>query len=275
MIRMSARSLLSGGPLLALFALAALLAGCGDDGEDSFSGDDRSTTTTAKEKTTTTEAEDTSPVKDDSASADQSDAEPWARTAQDLRKEVGSTVEFDCPPDGTGGSVWGVNVYTDDSSVCTAAVQVGLISFEEGGTVTIEVLEGQDVYEGGEANGVVSSRYGSWGGSFAFPDAEKLDIGSTVDWGTTARDFKGGDSMTFTVTCPPGVAPGSLWGTGVYTEDSSICTAAVHSGVITLDAGGTVTFTLLPGQDSYEGTEANGVSSGDWGTFGGSFRIDS
>jgi hypothetical protein len=36
-----------------------------------------------------------------------------------------------------------------------------------------------------------------------------------------------------------------------------------------------VTFTLLPGQDSYQGSEANGVSSGEWGTFGGSFRIDS
>lgn len=258
---------------LAVLAAGLLLAGaCSrDDSDDSF--EKKSTTT---EKTTTTEASTTSDTgdKDDSASPDQSGAEPWSRTAQDLRGEVGTEVEFECPAGGRESAVWGVNVYTDDSSVCTAAVQMGLITLAGGGDVKIEVLDGRDFYDGGEANGITSSRYGEWGGSFEFPGAEPLDVGSNIDWGTPALEFKGRDETTFTVGCPPDGTPGSLWGSNPYTEDSSICTAGAHTGVITVKDGGKVTFTLTAGQESYEGSEANGVTSADYGSYGGSFRID-
>ncbi len=56
-------------------------------------------------------------------------------------------------------------------------------------------------------------------------------------------------------------------------DDSSICTAAVHRGDITLASGGTVTYEIAPGQDSYEGTEQNGIISRDWGTWAGFFVI--
>jgi LCCL domain-containing protein len=98
--------------------------------------------------------------------ADDTVGDPWAATASEHRLEVGEQFDYDCPADGQAYIVWGVDVYTDDSSVCTAAVHAGLITLGEGGTVTIEMREGEDSYEGSERNGVTTSSYGQWGGSF-------------------------------------------------------------------------------------------------------------
>jgi hypothetical protein len=62
--------------------------------------------------------------------------------------------------------VWGDGPFTDDSSVCTAGVFVGAITFEDGGTVTIEMTGPQESYEPAEANGVSTFEYGEWPGSF-------------------------------------------------------------------------------------------------------------
>jgi hypothetical protein len=67
--------------------------------------------------------------------------------------------------------VWGDGIYTDDSSVCTAAVHAGLITVAEGGRVVIEISAGLDAYEGATANGVTTLPYASWPGSFGFPGA--------------------------------------------------------------------------------------------------------
>src|SRR6266851_3375642 len=63
---------------------------------------------------------------------------------------------------GAPGNVWGTDVYTDDSSVCTAAVHAGLISLAGGGAVEIEIRSGLPGYLGSSRNGVSSSGYGAW-----------------------------------------------------------------------------------------------------------------
>lgn len=68
----------------------------------------------------------------------------------------------------------------------------------------------------------------------------------------------------FRYGCPPGGTLFPVWGTRTYTSDSSICSAAVHAGLITLETGGTVTFELRRGRDSYRGTRRHGVTSRDW-----------
>ena len=74
----------------------------------------------------------------------------------------------------------------------------------------------------------------------------------------------------FLYECPPaswvllGDARLGVWGTRVYTADSSVCAAAVHWGLITVADGGTVTIEVRPGRDSYRGTRRNGVVSMDW-----------
>jgi hypothetical protein len=66
--------------------------------------------------------------------------------------------------------VWGTDIYTDDSSVCTAAVHAGLIDYEDGGEVVIEIRAGESSYLGTTANGVTTLDYGAWRRSFVFVD---------------------------------------------------------------------------------------------------------
>ncbi len=90
----------------------------------------------------------------------------WHDNALPHRGELGQQLDYACPPDGGLGSLWGTDTYTDDSSVCMAAVHVGLFTREEGGIVRIVVRSGLEAYEGSVRNGIVSEDYGSWQGSF-------------------------------------------------------------------------------------------------------------
>ena len=80
-----------------------------------------------------------------------------------------------------------------------------------------------------------------------------------------------GDRFTF--VCPAYGSPDSVWGTGVYTDDSSACGAAALEGRITLAGGGTVTIDLRPGQSSYKGSTSNGVTANSYGAFDRSFAL--
>ena len=98
------------------------------------------------------------------------------------------------------------------------------------------------------------------------------NAGTLITWGTQAKELGGKEGQQFTLTCPAnGEYSGRLWGTDYYTDDSSICTAAVHSGLITKASGGTVRIELRAGASSYQGTTRNGLSSSNYGSWGGTF----
>jgi hypothetical protein len=78
-----------------------------------------------------------------------------------------------CPPGGTAATVWGTDVYTDDSSICNAAVHAGLITYAAGGVVTLEVRGAGEQFPGSTRNGVTTSNWGSWGRSFVFTQSGK------------------------------------------------------------------------------------------------------
>ena len=64
----------------------------------------------------------------------------WMATAEKLRGQNGKQFTFVCPPWGVEEEhIWGTDVYEDGSPVCIAAVHAGLITFRDGGTVTIEI----------------------------------------------------------------------------------------------------------------------------------------
>lgn len=90
----------------------------------------------------------------------------WAAHATYYRGQDSLTVAYDCPANGNHHSLWGVDVYTDDSSVCTAGVHAGKITFASGGRVVIEIRPGEESYESSTRNGVTSSSWPSWPGSF-------------------------------------------------------------------------------------------------------------
>lgn len=56
-----------------------------------------------------------------------------------------------------------------------------------------------------------------------------------------------------------------------YLRRASTQCEAVHADLTTVESGGTVTFGLVDGQDNYEGTEANGVTSLPYGSYDASF----
>jgi LCCL domain len=204
----------------------------------------------------------------------------WEATAASLTGDVGTTFTMTCSPGGTMHSVWGSDVYTADSSICTAAVHSGLITYERGGTVTIELRPGRPLYGSSERNGVTTSAFGEYRRSFVFksgtngsapPEAEDA---TPILWNTSASilTYEAGKSYKF--KCPAGgTITGYVWGTDVYSADSSICAAAVHVGAISLASGGTVTIELRPGQSSYQGTTRNGVKSIDYGAYPHSFVV--
>ena len=92
----------------------------------------------------------------------------WSTAAGTFKTDPGLTYKFQCPEHGTAGVVWGSDVYTGDSSVCTAAVHAGIITLEGGGVVTIEFRPGRKAYGSTLRNGITSSNYGEYPNSFVF-----------------------------------------------------------------------------------------------------------
>lgn len=252
-----------------MVALAALTAGCG--GSDKSAAPAATTTTTNATDSTAT----TAPGSSGGSGSNGAD-DPWNADAQQYRTKDGEEFSFECPAPGEASQIWGVETYTDDSSVCTAAVQVGLITFEDGGTVDIKITGPQDEFPAGEANGVTSTRYGSWEGSFIFPKAPP-GSGSFADaassWARNATEYRDKVGEQFTISCSADGNFGAVWGTDTYTADSSICTAAVHAGALEKADGGKVTIRIAAGEQQYKGSTANDVTSNDYGKYDSSFTI--
>lgn len=85
--------------------------------------------------------------------------------------------------------------------------------------------------------------------------------------------FRGMTGKEFALTLT-GTNDGSIWGTDIYTYDSNLATAAVHANALEDGETGTVLITVLPGQDSYSGSERNGITSEGFGSWHGSYRIE-
>ncbi len=80
-----------------------------------------------------------------------------------------------------------------------------------------------------------------------------------------------GESFEFEVT---GSQSGSVWGDGVYTDDSDLGAAAVHAGALHVGERGRVRITLLPGRSSYDGAIRNGVASRSYNAWQSSYRVE-
>lgn len=257
-------------------ALAVTLAACGASGE----GTADAPTTTAAESTTTTPTstsdDTTSTQPDDGGDGDDPVAADVGFKAGEYRDRVGDLIAVDCEPIEEPGTIWGAGIYTDDSSVCTAAAHVGLLDLADGGEVTIVISEGLDEYEAATANDLTSLAYAGWGGSFQFPDAPPEDLDfepADLNWTTSAVQLELEEGDSAAVTCASNGSPVRVWGTGTYTSDSSICSAAAYEGLIDVADGGTVMLEVIEGQDAYEGGEANGITSQDYGSWDTSFRF--
>jgi hypothetical protein len=84
-----------------------------------------------------------------------------------------------------------------------------------------------------------------------------------------------GKTLSFRVTGPPpGIAAQmGVFGTDVYTTDSSLAGAAVHAGAIQPGKTGIVRVTIVGQHAGFQPSIRNGVTSAPWGTWTG-FRIE-
>ena len=204
--------------------------------------------------------------------------EAWSTGANSRVVANGVPMAFACPG-GVGPHVftrrglWGTDIYTHDSVPCLAGVHAGLITREAGGTVTVFFAPGQESYAATTRFGVTSEAYGAYGRSFVLvkPDGTAPAAIPTAAEGANWNprhylpDRKPGERYIF--FCPPGVAMTGLWGTDIYTDDSRVCTAAVHAGLVTQAAGGAVILEIRPGQAQYPASTRNGVTSASWGSY--------
>jgi hypothetical protein len=156
------------------------------------------------------------------------------------------------------GSVWGSGPYTADSNICAAALHSGVIG-AQGGQVRAVAEPGQQSYAGSVRNGVQTSNWGGYGSSFR---VEPVRVEAEA-----CRAYPGG-AGPYVCGCT-GTEQGSVWGSGPYTADSNLCTAARQAGVIG-PRGGTVSVLGLGGLGSYAGSDANGVRTSNWGSYGAS-----
>lgn len=83
------------------------------------------------------------------------------------RGNINQTYSFTVTGSNSGG-IWGTNIYTDDSNVAVAAVHAGFAQLNQNTVVTLMMLAGQSSYASTTQNGITSSGWGGWGGSYSF-----------------------------------------------------------------------------------------------------------
>ena len=79
-----------------------------------------------------------------------------------------------------------------------------------------------------------------------------------------------GATYYFRVT---GTDTGMAWGTDVYSGDSHIALAAVHAGLVKVGDQAVVKVVSVPPPPSFSGSARHGVTTHDFGRYGGAFTI--
>ena len=171
----------------------------------------------------------------------------------------------------TEAQVWGVDIYSDDSSICRAARHAGAVT-PGGGTVRVTPRGPQASFPGAQRHGITTLTYGRFPRSFSVAASETQ---SNVDLNQCPANFQDYRAQGGTLSCVctgEQAAQGTVWGSDVYTDDSAICRAAVHAGVIPA-AGGPVTVRTVRGRQAYTASTRNGVRTQAFGAWQGAFQF--
>ena len=88
-------------------------------------------------------------------------------TAVNRRHNIGQIFHYNIIGS-ESGTVWGDHIYTDDSNISKAAIIEGLCKIGEEAEVSIKMVEPLSSYSSCFKNGVGSSSWGHWDGSYVF-----------------------------------------------------------------------------------------------------------
>ena len=164
--------------------------------------------------------------------------------------------------------VFGTAIYHPRSSICRSALHNGSIPKNQAGQIHLLLTGKKPMFNGSEGEANISSG--------TFSAAEKSYTVSTanpvikIECTTTANQAKFAGTPVnskFVVMCPKKCSQNTsltLYGTDYYTDNSSICAAAIHRGVIN-DLGGEVKFSITAGKEKYKGSNGFGVISKEMG----------
>jgi hypothetical protein len=94
-----------------------------------------------------------------------------------------------------------------------------------------------------------------------------------IKWSDNASNLVAKVGQDFMYLCPPNGTIGNVQGADFYSSISSICSSAVHAGIINTKDGGKVQIRIRPGEKFYNGTSRNGVTSTRSGISDGSFTF--
>jgi hypothetical protein len=103
-----------------------------------------------------------------------------------------------------------------------------------------------------------------WNGAFVFIWGEALhgpEPAIAANGTAQVDSWAGQVGRVLTFQCIGPLEMHSVFGTDTYTDDSSVCSAGVHAGLITQRSGGTVSVKLMQGVESFPGSTRNGVTS--------------
>ncbi|MGC1275358.1 MAG: LCCL domain-containing protein [Planctomycetaceae bacterium] len=96
--------------------------------------------------------------------------------------------------------------------------------------------------------------------------------GILADPGTLTA-YRGQIGETLFIRVTGNATAGSVYGSGVYTDDSTLAAAVVHAGVLDPGETGIVMITILPGQANYDAATRHGIASYAYGQWAGSYRV--
>ncbi|MCL2098849.1 MAG: stalk domain-containing protein, partial [Oscillospiraceae bacterium] len=166
----------------------------------------------------------------------------------------------------TSGSVWGTDIYTDDSNIARAAVHAGVVTVGQSALVTIRILPGRSSYQGTSRNGVTSTNYASWPGSYEFVtgNAAPMPPPATISISLNKASFTPGETIIVTITGEPQQGSGPWVGISQSGSDLSRYTAWQY---VSAASAGTLSFNAPAAPGSYEARLFNTSSEGSANNF--------
>uniref|UniRef100_A0A8C2KI37 Cysteine-rich secretory protein LCCL domain containing 2 n=1 Tax=Cyprinus carpio TaxID=7962 RepID=A0A8C2KI37_CYPCA len=176
---------------------------------------------------------------------------------------------YNCPANclNKKGKVWGTLYYDVQSSICRAAIHYGIID-NNGGLVDVTRKDNFPFFVKATKNGVESFSKYKPGNAFTVSRVEGEYFYCLIFINIECKYslfYNIKSEICILVFCPANcINEPSYWapvvGSNIYGDGSSICRAAIHSGVIKA-SGGYVDLLALDKRKSYAGTLKNGIQS--------------
>jgi hypothetical protein len=190
--------------------------------------------------------------------------------------EAGKYFRVHCPVCTTSTAVvFGTGIYHPLSSICKAAMHMGHLKIGAQGDFILELSGKKESFNGSVgADKSLSGSFGSADSSFIVKVATPH---TKISCERTAGEdkFAGAAVGTkFVVVCPSNCSKAkvSCYGSEIYADNSSICYAGIHYGILS-DKGGEIEFIIEGEQSSFKSTKGFGVISKPKESYIRSFRF--